>query len=390
MRGDSLRATSSLKRANNQGDRAPGSAEKYPRTPMADESWRLPNSVQQLAANMQEPPSQYLLREQELLGGNLAGAEMPEPVPTIDLGLLSASNDPEEAAKLLSALKTWGFFQISNHGMEASMMDSVMSASREFFHLPLEEKKKCSNLIDGKHFQVEGYGNDQVRTQDQRLDWSDRLHLRVEPEGGRNLAHWPTHPKSFRDNLHEYALKCKRIKSDILRAMAKILKLDEDCLGNQFNSNAPTFARFNHFPPCPRPDLVLGIKPHADFPALTVLLMDKDVAGLQYLRDGTWYNVPAACDHTLLINIGLTMEIMTNGIFRGPMHRVVTNADKERISVAMFYGVDPEQEIGPIAHLLSVEQPAQYRKMKAKDLLVLHHEHYAGGRGPRIADALKI
>ncbi|VAI71070.1 unnamed protein product [Triticum turgidum subsp. durum] len=275
---------------------------------MADESWRLPNSVQQLAANMQEPPSQYLLREQELLGGNLAGAEMPEPVPKIDLGLLSASNDPEEAAKLLSALKTWGFFQISNHGMEASMMDSVMTASREFFHLPLEEKKKCSNLIDGKHFQVEGYGNDQVRTQDQRLDWSDRLHLRVEPEGGRNLAHWPTHPKSFRDNLHEYALKCKRIKSDILRAMAKILKLDEDCLVNQFNSNAPTFARFNHFPPCPRPDLVLGIKPHADFPALTVLLMDKDVAGLQYLRDGTWYNVPAACDHTLLINIGLTMR----------------------------------------------------------------------------------
>ena len=80
---------------------------------MADESWRLPNSVQQLAANMQEPPSQYLLREQELLGGNLAGAEMPEPITTIDLGLLSASNDPEEAAKLRSALQTWGFFQVS-------------------------------------------------------------------------------------------------------------------------------------------------------------------------------------------------------------------------------------------------------------------------------------
>lgn len=84
------------------------------------------------------------------------------------------------------------------------------------------------------------------------------------------------------------------------------------------------------------------------------------------------------------------MQIMTNGIFTGPMHRVVTNADKERISVTMFYGVDPEQEIGPIARLLSEEQPARYRKMKAKDLLVLHHEHYAGGRGPRIGDALKI
>lgn len=77
-------------------------------------------------------------------------------------------------------------------------MDSVMSASRDFFGLPLEEKRKYSNLIDGEHFQIEGYGNDQVKTQDQRLDWSDRLHLRVEPENERNLAHWPIHPKSFR------------------------------------------------------------------------------------------------------------------------------------------------------------------------------------------------
>lgn len=61
-------------------------------------------------------------------------------------------------------------------------MDDLMNTSREFFRQPLEEKQKYSNLIDGKHFQVEGYGNDPVRSQDQILDWSDRLHLRVEPE----------------------------------------------------------------------------------------------------------------------------------------------------------------------------------------------------------------
>lgn len=48
-----------------------------------------------------------------------------------------------------------------------------MEASREFFHLPLEEKQKCSNLIDGRHFQVEGYGNEPVRSEDQSLDWMD-------------------------------------------------------------------------------------------------------------------------------------------------------------------------------------------------------------------------
>lgn len=355
---------------------------------MADESWRLPNSVQQLASTVQEPPSRYLLREEEPLGRNLAGTEMPEPIPMIDLGLLSASNDADEAAKLRSALLTWGFFQVSNHGMEASLMDSVMTASRDFFRLPLEEKRKYSNLIDGKHFQIEGYGNDQVKTPNQRLDWSDRLHLKVEPEDERNLDHWPIRPESFRDVLHEYTLKNKRIKDDILRAMARLLELDEDCLVNQFSDKALTYARFNYYPPCSRPDLVLGIKPHSDVFALTVLLMDKDVQGLQVLRDGTWYNVPTVSNYTLLINVGVTMEIMTNGVFRGPMHRVVTNAEKERISVAVFYGMDPEKEIGPIADMLNEEQPARYRKMKNKDFLVAHYEHFT--RGERVVDSLKI
>jgi isopenicillin N synthase-like dioxygenase len=77
-------------------------------------------------------------------------------------------------------------------------MDTMMSASREFFRQPVEVKKKCSNLVEGKPFEVEGYGNDKEATQDQILDWNDRLHLRMEPEDERNFAKWPSHPESFR------------------------------------------------------------------------------------------------------------------------------------------------------------------------------------------------
>jgi len=77
-------------------------------------------------------------------------------------------------------------------------MDDLMATSREFFRKPLEEKQVYSNLIEGKKWQLEGYGNDPVKTQDQILDWCDRLHLRVEPEAERNLDRWPGHPESFR------------------------------------------------------------------------------------------------------------------------------------------------------------------------------------------------
>ncbi|KAF0935478.1 hypothetical protein E2562_033620 [Oryza meyeriana var. granulata] len=101
---------------------------------------------------------------------------------------------------------------------------------------------------------------------------------------------------------------------------------------------------------CPKPDPVMGIKPHSDGTVITVLLVDDGADRLQVLRDGVWYSVPSSA-HTLLINVGESMEVMSNGMFRSPVHRVVTNAEKERISLAMFYALDPEKVIEPAAGL---------------------------------------
>lgn len=87
----------------------------------------------------------------------------------------------------------------TNHGIAVSLMDDVMNVSGELFRQLLEEKKlKFSNLIEGKRFQLEGYGDDAVTSQDQILGWNDRLHLQVEPEDEWSLAYWPEHPESFR------------------------------------------------------------------------------------------------------------------------------------------------------------------------------------------------
>jgi isopenicillin N synthase-like dioxygenase len=43
---------------------------------------------------------------------------------------------------------------------------------------------------------------------------------------------------------------------------------------------------------------------------------------------------------------------MNNGIFKSPVHRVVANAENERISLAVFYGVDGEKVLEPAAGLL--------------------------------------
>lgn len=67
--------------------------------------------------------------------------------------------------------------------------------------------------------------------------------------------------------------------------------------------------RMNYYPACPRPDLVLGLSPHSDGSALTVLQQGKGSSvGLQILKNNTWVPVqpiPTA----LVINIGDTIEV---------------------------------------------------------------------------------
>lgn len=79
---------------------------------------------------------------------------------------------------------------------------------------------------------------------------------------------------------------------------------------------------------------------------------------------------------------------MSNGIFKSPVHRAVTNTEKERISLAMFHGLDPEKEIEPAAALLNEKQPARYRTLKAKEYLAGFYDHFC--EGTRFIESLKI
>jgi len=91
--------------------------------------------------------------------------------------------------------------------------------------------------------------------------------------------------------------------------MAISLELEENCFLDMCGENATMDTRFNMYPPCPRPDKVIGVRPHADKSAFTLLLPDKNVEGLQFLKDGKWYKAPVVASDTILINVGDQMEV---------------------------------------------------------------------------------
>ncbi|PWZ17395.1 putative 2-oxoglutarate-dependent dioxygenase ANS [Zea mays] len=289
------------------------------------------------AAGLPALPSRYVLREEDRPTGDVAAPELA--FPTVDVQRLADPGDVEEASKLRSALESWGLFKVTGHGMP-------------FFHLPAAEKLKHANRDDAGEFQPEGYGIDRVDTDGQVLDWCDRLYLTVQPEEERRMQFWPARPPSLAGLLHEYALGS-----------------EQGFFLGHVGEKGGTYARFTYYPPCPRPDLVYGLKPHTDNSVVTVLLLDRDVGGLQVLLrgpgPGRWVDVPVLARDELLVVVGEEMEIMSNAVFRAPTHRVVTSG-RERMSLVLFYQPEPHKDLQPAEELVGEDRPAMYRRLKAK------------------------
>ncbi|XP_044385246.1 probable 2-oxoglutarate/Fe(II)-dependent dioxygenase isoform X2 [Triticum aestivum] len=190
-----------------------------------------------------------------------------------------------------------------------------------------------------------------------------------------------------RDQLHKYTLESGRVTMDVLKAMAKLLNQEENFFINMVGERFKSYSRFTYYPPCPRPDLVNGLKPHIDNSVITLLLMDKDVGGLQVLKDGHWVDVPVL-GNDLLVVVGEGMEIVSNAIFKAPWHRVVTSADKERLSLATFYQPEPERIIGPPGVLVHEKHPAMFKKCLVQTLADGYWDAFAAG--DRTVDFLNV
>jgi len=335
-------------------------------------------TVQEVIAAGEGLPERYLHTPTGDDEGQPLNGLVPEmDIPAIDLGLLlsSSENGREELSKLHSALSTWGVVQVMNHGITEAFLDKIYELTKQFFALPTEEKQKCAREIG----RVQGYGNDMILSDDQVLDWIDRLYITTYPEDQRNHKFWPEIPVEFRETLDEYTKKQQLVIEKFFKAMARSLGLEENSFLEMYGENATMDTRFNMYPPCPRPDKVFGVKPHDDGSAFTLLLPDKDVEGLQFLKDGKWYKAPIVPD-AILINVGDQIEIMSNGIYKSPVHRVVTNREKERISVATFCIPDGDKEIQPADGLVSEARPRLYKTVKK--YVDLYFDHYQQGRRP--------
>ena len=85
--------------------------------------------------------------------------------------------------------------------------------------------------------------------------------------------------------METYSIEVKKLAMTILGYMAKALKMDAEEMRELFNDGVQTI-RMNYYPPCPEPDKAIGLTPHSDVDALTVVFQLNETEGLQIRKEG--------------------------------------------------------------------------------------------------------
>ncbi|XVF79118.1 hypothetical protein PTKIN_Ptkin14bG0193900 [Pterospermum kingtungense] len=288
---------------------------------------------------------------------------MPE-IPIIDLQRLLGEEEESmdsELAKLDFACREWGFFQLVNHGVSSSLVEKTKADIQDFFNLPMEEKKKFWQY-EGE---VEGFGQSFVVSEDQKLDWGDLFFITSLPVHLRKPHLFPNLPLPLRDTLDSYGLELEALAMTLLTKMAEALEIKVEEMTGFFEGGMQSF-RMNYYPPCPQPQQAIGLRPHSDSVALTILLQLNEVEGLQIKKDGKWISVKPL-PNAFIVNVGDVLEMVTNGAYRSIEHRATVNSERERLSIATFYNPRYEGEVGPAPSLISPQKPALFRTLKVEE-----------------------
>ena len=122
----------------------------------------------------------------------------------------------------------------------------------------------------------------------------------------------------------EYCKKIRGVVAELLGGISQSLGLEANYIQNsvKLESAFQIFAA-NLYPPCPQPDLAMGLPPHSDHGLLT-LLIQNGINGLQIQHQGKWINVKGVrnsffvntCDHLEVPRKAQTFEVYkSNGHF---------------------------------------------------------------------------
>ncbi|TVU11135.1 hypothetical protein EJB05_44701, partial [Eragrostis curvula] len=276
--------------------------------------------------------------------------------PVVDM----SSNRDEVCRAILDGGKEFGFIQVVNHGVPEQAIRDMELVSQEFFqlsaadkaHLYSEDTNKPTRFFSGTTFET---GGDKYSMNTLRLAYSF--------PNGDSSKEWPSSPPKLREVAMKYMELTRGLGMELLRLLCEGLGLRSDYFEGDISRGDTALSLFQ-YPPSSDPSMTLGLPPHCDRNLITILLPSA-VKGLQILYNGDWIDAQSV-PNAFIVNFGLQLEVVTNGILKSIEHRVVTNS-VSRLSIGTFIHPTENCLIGPADEFLTEDNLPLYRAMTFGD-----------------------
>ncbi|KAF3440628.1 hypothetical protein FNV43_RR18912 [Rhamnella rubrinervis] len=308
--------------------------------------------------------------------------ELKEPLVNLEGFLKGDELETNRAAELVRmACLNHGFFQVTNHGVDPSLIHAAHNEIDTIFSMPINKKMSTRRKPGG----VSGYSGAHADRYSSKLPWKETFSFRHQACHGYDDNH-PVVVDYFRSVLGEdyeqtgwvYQRYCEAMRELSLGIMELLaISLGVNRLHyRKFFEDSRSIMRCNYYPPCNNSQLTMGTGPHCDPTSLTILHQDQ-VGGLEVFVNNKWQSVTPRPD-ALVVNIGDTFMALTNGRYKSCLHRAVVNREKARKSLVFFVCPREDKVVRPPEDLVSRDDDGtrKYPDFTWSDLLDFTQNHY--------------
>ncbi|KAK6932213.1 Isopenicillin N synthase-like, Fe(2+) 2OG dioxygenase domain [Dillenia turbinata] len=278
-------------------------------------------------------------------------------IPLIDL------SKPDAAKLVVKACQDFGFFKVINHGVSMELVKKLEGEAVKFFGLSQSEKNKVG---PAKPF---GYGSKAIGPNGD-MGWIEFILLSIDPKlvAQKSFYISKENPENFRSLVTDYLEAVRKLSFEILELIADGLEIKPRNVLRRLleDEESDSVFRLNHYPPFPElqalsGENLVGFGEHTD-PQIISVGRSNTTSGLQIsLQDGTWVSVPP--DHlSFFINVGDSLQVMTNGRFKSVKHRVFADGTKSRYSMIYFGGPPLKSKINVLPSLMKAGEQRLYKE----------------------------
>jgi len=261
-----------------------------------------------------------------------------------------------------AACREWGFFQVVGHGIDERTLAALRRQMRAFFALPRSAKRAIMRTAENP------WGFYDRELTKRTRDWK-QIYDYGPPDGAAIVPQLPRELPRFGTAIAGFYAACDALAFELMEVIAGNLGMPPGALDACFRPEHTSFLRLNYYPACPAPARPagmgaasaghLGVNPHTDSGALTLLLQDEQ-PGLEVFHANEWHLVEPRRD-ALVVNIGDIVQVWSNDRYTAAQHRGLVSADAERFSAPFFFNPAYSTLYAPLPSTVDAQHPPRYR-----------------------------